>query len=126
MFSSIAKAERTDSSKLLSQQADHTAVHRIFEFLLLILPLTVLVIDISLHWSLPNKQSFSKTAVYPLLLEALIALYVTFLIFSVKLYQVRKKILHLAPLLTGAFILIEVGYCYVKVETSSTTLFSRS
>jgi NitT/TauT family transport system permease protein len=76
--------------------------------LFFILPLAVLIIDISLHLALPNKQSFSKTNAYPLLLEALIVLYLAFLVLSVKVTKIREKMWHSVPLLTAAFILIEV------------------
>ncbi len=74
----------------------------------ILLPLAVLLIDITLHLLLPNKQSFSKTGEYPFLLGVLIAAYVVFLLLSVKFAKIRERLRNSAPLLTALFILLEV------------------
>ncbi len=72
------------------------------------LPLAVLVIDLVLHLTLPNKQSFAKTGAYPALLGTIIALYTVFLILSVKINKIKEKLIHYAQLATVFFLLIEV------------------
>ncbi|MCX7745356.1 MAG: ABC transporter permease subunit [Clostridia bacterium] len=108
MSSGILKAERNDMNELSANKDSLVKLKGTLGYLLYILPLAVLIIDLSLHWVLPNKQSFSKTKVYPFLLEVLICLYITFLVLSVMFKKVREKLLHKVPLLTAAFILLEV------------------
>ncbi len=108
MSSGIARAQISDVTEITDTNKSRGKLHGFREYILLILPLAVLVIDVSLHLALPNKQSFSKTRVYPALLESLTVLYAVLLILSVKINKIRERIIYSAPLITVIFILIEV------------------
>ncbi|MCX7923547.1 MAG: ABC transporter permease subunit [Clostridia bacterium] len=76
--------------------------------IVLILPLIALITDLILHLSLPNKQSFTTTKVYPSLLKAFLAAYLLVLILSFFIKPLFTKLIERAPLLTAVFLFLEL------------------
>jgi NitT/TauT family transport system permease protein len=72
------------------------------------LPLIMLLIDLVIHLTMPNKQGFSTTKYYPALLEILIIIYSALLVFTVKSWRLREKLLEKVPLLMAVFVLLEL------------------
>lgn len=67
LSSSLENIERSNLSELLANKSKTSSTKSFFTYLLIILPVAVLFIDIAIHLTLPNKQSFAKTGVYPAL-----------------------------------------------------------
>lgn len=100
MFNELIKADINKSST-----AEKKKVY--FKFIE-VLPIIALLIAITLHLTIPNKQSFTTTKYYPALLIAFIIIYFISLIFSIKAKRIFDILANKAPLLTVAVILIEL------------------
>lgn len=72
------------------------------------LPLIILLIDLIIHLTLPNKQGFTTTTYYPALLKILIIIYAALLIVSIKNMKLGEKLSEKGPLLMAVFTLLEI------------------
>lgn len=78
-----------------------------FEYILL-LPLAALILAFLLHSVLPDKQSFTTYVHYKVFLEILAVLYIAFAALSFTNSRLKLKLVEKAPLITAAFVLLEV------------------
>lgn len=76
--------------------------------LISLLPLIVLIVDLSLHLIIPNKQKFSTTKYYPVLLESFIGIYLTLFISSLKIKKLLNALYEKAPFISVAFLVLEL------------------
>lgn len=72
------------------------------------LPLIILLVDLVIHLTLPNKQGFTITRYYPALLEILIIIYAALLIVAIKNMKLGEKLSEKGPLLIAVFALLEI------------------